>query len=526
MAETYSYPQTVSQLIPPSEGAPWVSTYRPVNPWPGMFGFAGNLDTYEFWCSTARAWRSPAWVDGSAPFTGAVTFSNTARANGGFGSYKQSQSAATSLNALGEWGIIVDTNLNGIYPASGSTPFANWIICRDNADFRLGPSKSGVALQISHNLNAGFGGGRNSFVVLTSVQGTTVNTTVQESQWAAAGLWINALDNVGGTGLADPTETRGIIYGAYPQAVLYGPTTGHTGATNYFGVAGVEVDVGVQTGASVFNKRGFYVATLALDAVAGVGEDYGIGLSTLGSSVGWSKGYNVGQLSGSAGYIINPTDGELFGITTMVYGTPSGPKFALQQSKYGFNISEWVATDSAFLAPGFRVDGSGNVYQGGGKLHYEGNQYKLDNPGRIVTAAVLSGSSGVNTGNRVGDRFYDRTYHGIYEAATIDSDGSVVLFTIFKPSMTTAGVPSTTLHLIGGSGGAQDVAVDVTWTASTGIYIGESGGFTRFGSGTWAANGAVAVALGANAPAGASATVQEWFVVRNASNVARYIPAF
>ena len=527
MAETYSYPQTVSQLIPPSEGAPWQSTYRPVNPWPGMFGFAGNLDTYEFWCATARAWRSPAWADGSAPFTGQAQFNS--------GVYIPTNvSAATGMNPNttppSGFALFVNTNMTGQYPDRPSgqqdSPWANWIICRDTADFTLAPAQSGTVLQISHNLNAGFGGGRNTVQVTTNVQGSTINTDPRLNQWSAGAFFANGLVNVGGTGLADPTETRGTVYGMYPQAVLYGPHGNFNGATNWFGCVGMEVDVGVESGASVFNKSGMYVATLAIDRVAGVGHDWAYGIATLGSTVGWRIGYSVGQLSGSAGIIINPTTGALFGIETMYYGTPSGPKFALQQSKFGFNISEWVATDSAFLAPGFRVDGDGALYQGGGKISYAGNQFKLDNPGSIVTAAVLSGASTLNTGNRIGDRFYDRTYHGIYEAATIDSDGSVLTFNILKPSFTTAAVPSTTLHLIGGSGGSQDVAISVTWTASTGIYIGESGGFTRFGSGTWAANGAVAVALTAVAPAGASATVQEWFVVRNASNVARYIPAF
>lgn len=45
-------------------------------------------------------------------------------------------------------------------------------------------------------------------------------------------------------------------------------------------------------------------------------------------------------------------------------------------------------------------------------------------------------------------------------------------------------------------------------------------------SGAWSANGAVATALSSVGPTGSHTTVQEWFTVKNASGVTRYIPAF
>lgn len=45
-------------------------------------------------------------------------------------------------------------------------------------------------------------------------------------------------------------------------------------------------------------------------------------------------------------------------------------------------------------------------------------------------------------------------------------------------------------------------------------------------SASWSANGSVATALSSIGPTGAHTTVQEWFTVKNASGVTRYIPAF
>lgn len=59
--DSVSYPQSVSQVIPPSEGAPWQSTYRPATVWPGLFGFAEDTQLYEFW--DGDQWLHPIMAD-------------------------------------------------------------------------------------------------------------------------------------------------------------------------------------------------------------------------------------------------------------------------------------------------------------------------------------------------------------------------------------------------------------------------------------------------------------------------------
>lgn len=65
-------------------------------------------------------------------------------------------------------------------------------------------------------------------------------------------------------------------------------------------------------------------------------------------------------------------------------------------------------------------------------------------------------------------------------------------------------------------------------TIPTGNFaIFDSSGYpSEFGSGHWAANGAVATSLTSLGPTGSHTTVQEWFTVLDSSGVQRWIPAF
>lgn len=89
--ETYTYPQSVDEVVAPTEAAPWLSTYRPTNPWPGLFGFATDLGVFEFWDGVS--WKVPVWntnplvvgnlqVNGTLGVTGAATFASSVSITG------------------------------------------------------------------------------------------------------------------------------------------------------------------------------------------------------------------------------------------------------------------------------------------------------------------------------------------------------------------------------------------------------------------------------------------------------------
>lgn len=65
-----------------------------------------------------------------------------------------------------------------------------------------------------------------------------------------------------------------------------------------------------------------------------------------------------------------------------------------------------------------------------------------------------------------------------------------------------------------------------TATGSRGEIILDALDLWLDAAGFWSANGAVATALTSVGPTGSHTTVQEWFTVKNASGVTRYIPAF
>lgn len=141
--------------------------------------------------------------------------------------------------------------------------------------------------------------------------------------------------------------TSGNAYGGYFQVGL------NTGATFWRNAVGMEIDVGVQTGASLDTKTGLQVVTLPSDAVSGgLGHDtaYVIGQGA-SAAVGWDYGFRVNGVGG--GFPIKPT-GSIFGVPVTAFingGTIAN----------GFDLTNLTITGNAWKSTGFAVDGSGNV---------------------------------------------------------------------------------------------------------------------------------------------------------------------
>lgn len=91
--------------------------------------------------------------------------------------------------------------------------------------------------------------------------------------------------------------------------------------------------------------------------------------------------------------------------------------------------------------------------------------------------------------------------------------------------------PASPVNYLGVTGGATGASVTLSaqgGDADVILALSPRGAGTLQvnGSNSWAANGAVATAMTNVGPVGSHTTVQEWFVVRNASGVLRYIPGF
>jgi hypothetical protein len=73
-----------------------------------------------------------------------------------------------------------------------------------------------------------------------------------------------------------------------------------------------------------------------------------------------------------------------------------------------------------------------------------------------------------------------------------------------------------------GIGGTAAVAINLGNSSSTTTITGVLKG----AAGTFAANGTTGTTMTSLGPAGAHATVQEWFTITDASGTVRYIPAY
>lgn len=141
-------------------------------------------------------------------------------------------------------------------------------------------------------------------------------------------------------------NTSGNAYGGYFQIGM------NTGATFWRNAVGMEIDVGVQTGASVNVKTGLQVVTLPADAVSGfLGYDtaYVIGQGA-SAAVGWDYGFRINGVGG--GFPIKPT-GSIFGVPTTAFingGTVAN----------GFDLTNLTITNNAWKSTGATIDGSGN----------------------------------------------------------------------------------------------------------------------------------------------------------------------
>ena len=164
---------------------------------------------------------------------------------------------------------------------------------------------------------------------LTAASGNTAGNYVAGTFFQGAGS-----NDGGGSG----TE-RGSFFGLNPVAYAY------AAATHIQELAGMEVNVGAQTGSAMVGKVGLSVTQLATDAVQGTTTDAAIWVANQSGAVGWK-------------------DGLLFDATTAAPFTSGATVIASRGSNTltnGVDFSSFTFTGSAFKSTGFSVDGSGNL---------------------------------------------------------------------------------------------------------------------------------------------------------------------
>ncbi len=127
--DSVSYPQAITEVIGPSEATPWETSYRPQQPWAGLFGFATDTEAFEFYDGTD--WRTPLWDDLSSLYIDASPYRMT-------GSFSNDTAPfAMTIAPTREDGVVTPRTICRVsmlndqvvgYPATGSnTPGAVYL---------------------------------------------------------------------------------------------------------------------------------------------------------------------------------------------------------------------------------------------------------------------------------------------------------------------------------------------------------------------------------------------------------------
>ena len=215
--------------------------------------------------------------------------------------------------------------LNG---AQGSSFNANSIVLTDNANIS-GPNFLN-GLTIAHTAGVGFTGGRQTLLSALIVNGTPGLTG--NSNFISITPSVNVSANLRGTGVTWSTANGG-VFATNPSAIA------QFGATNLLELAGAEVNIALQTGASAYAKFGWSVVALASDVVQGSVFDAGYELRGQVGSVGFQGGLLFDDLAGNARFPVATTGTVIWasvaGVTTVANGIDFG---GLTISGYSFKF--------------------------------------------------------------------------------------------------------------------------------------------------------------------------------------------
>jgi hypothetical protein len=233
---------------------------------------------------------------------------------------------------------------------ASSTPnyLAGFVVNSDHVDGTGLTANLLNAVAIIHNLGGstmkGSRAAINAFVTLGSASGNTTGSGGQYIGWEFSAFG-SANDN--GT-VGNP---RGTVFGSNSVAYLNSAS-----ATNYFALAGIEVDTGAVAGSSVVDKLGIQIVNIAGDRAAGSRDDIGLSFNsqeTIASgAVGWKLGIGFGRGGGS--WPMSAT-GTMIGAVLSV-----NPGDTLATAN-GIDWSNVAFSGFSLKMPSFSVSGSGAI---------------------------------------------------------------------------------------------------------------------------------------------------------------------
>ncbi len=223
-------------------------------------------------------------------------------------------------------------------------------------------------------------GNRVADTAVISVEGKTGNRYTDDYYYVAQASSAFAKVNDSGTA----RHPSGNLFGGNDITEL------RTGSTYWNSITGREIDVEVQSGASVLDKVGVQIVQTAKDRVAGTGNDIALGFANqAGATTGWSQGISFGMRNG-----MWPFNSSSTLIGSHASAMSDGPSYTalngIDFTAIRFSGAAMTIADGAKICLNVR---DACWYHLGTKLYYDvGGQHMLsieDGTGNIVLKGSL-----------------------------------------------------------------------------------------------------------------------------------------
>ena len=223
-------------------------------------------------------------------------------------------------------------------------------------------------------------GNRVADTAVISVEGKTGNRYTDDYYYVAQASSAFAKVNDSGTA----RHPSGNLFGGNDITEL------RTGSTYWNSITGREIDVEVQSGASVLDKVGVQIVQTAKDRVAGTGNDIALGFANqAGATTGWSQGISFGMRNGIWPFNISST---LIG--SHASAMSNGPSYTalngIDFTAIRFSGAAMTTADGAKICLNGR---DACWYHSGTKLHYDvGGSHMLsieDGTGNVILKGNL-----------------------------------------------------------------------------------------------------------------------------------------
>lgn len=369
---------------------------------------------------------------------------------------------ATATGAL-QYAISATANLTGA--ATGKNAYLSYMTVPSDTMSTAGATLGSTGGMLA--LNGSFGGAgalgtRSGLMVSYSMQGINaagVNTIGISS-------WLFSSFNAGGTDTN--SGSKGLLYGLNPQILL------QNGATNYQLVNGLgEIDLAVQTGASVRDKMFGSFVHLNTDAVQGASLD---AFLMFGAQQGFSAGTKLGLSIGShdGPWPMDPM-GTWTGATQQLFaGSADRTAFLPPRKLFAgtdyFDIDFTLSSGFAFRSVGFSVDGIGQISISNAKIATISAGISISVPNQRATGATIAAGGG-GGGSGLNDYYVNDILSDIYGGrylVTAIAAGAVTAITVLNFAVVNAS-PSNPVATYGASG--TGCTLNLAWSTAALVDI-------------------------------------------------------